>query len=284
MKNFLFSLAALAALTMVACEDSTPVDPEPVDSEQMAFKSGARYEYNSYSTDPETGAKQDLTERNRTWTLVQSGASVQGKTGVAMFIDSIFSLGGVVDLTDTIYLRQESGTNQVYRYASLAPELDFSGFEAIDLERDWMYETRLNATSASWFVGRTQDTIPYDPGITGVTVDGLELAITDSAVASVVETLTIDGADYKTTKTTHKLLLSITVIGKVGPIPAAVPLKTFSLERNSWVSPTLGAIVREEREGAVIDASFDLGGQSQGVTIPVPGYKLMMTSVLSTGG
>lgn len=284
MKNILIPFVAVVALTMIACEETTPVDPGPVESAQMSFKNGARYQYNSYSTDPETGAKQGLTERTRTLTLVQSNATVQSKGGVALYVDSIFNLGGIVDLTDSVYLRQEPGTNQVYRYASLAPELDFSGFDVVDLDADWMYEARLNASSASWFVGRAQDTVDYDPGITGVTVDGLEVAVTDSAVASVVETVTIGGTEYKTTKTTHKLILSINVIGKIGPIPASIPVKTFSLERVSWVSHELGAIVREEREGTVIDAELDFSGQKQGISIPIPGYKLTMTSVLSTGG
>ena len=284
MKNILIPFVAFAALTMVACEETIPVDPGPVESAQMSFKNGARYEYNSYSTDPKTGEKQSLTERTRTWTLVQTNATVQGKGGVALFVDSIFNLGGIVDLTDSVFLRQESGTNQVYRYASLAPELDFSGFDVVDLGADWMYEARLNASSASWLVGRSQDTVAYDPGIPGVTVEGLEVAVTDSAVASVVETVTIGGTEYKATKTTHKLILSLNVLAKIGPIPTSIPVKTFSLERVSWVSPTLGAILREEREGTEVDASIDIGGQSQGITIPIPGYKLTMTSVLSTGG
>ena len=285
MKNILIPIVILGAMALVACEESTPVTPDPVESEQMSFKNSARYEYSSYSTDPETGEKQDITERTRTWTLVETNASYEGKSEVAVYVDSIFTLGGVADLTDRVYLRQESGTNQVFRYASLAPELDFSGFDVIDLGTDWMYEARLNASAASWFVGRAQDTIAYDPGLPGVTVEGMEIAVTDSAVASAVETVAIDGTDYKTTKTTHKLILSISALVKLGPLPTApIALKTVTLERVSWVAPSLGAIVHEEREGMVIDATLNAGGQTQGVKIPVPGYKLVMTSVLSAGG
>jgi len=281
MKKQLVLLAALAAMSMTACNEST-VDPGPEpDSQSMSFKSGARYEYTSYSTDAESGDKTEATERTRVWTLTQTNATVEGKAGVAVYVDSVFNVGGVVDLTDSVYLRQESGSNDVYRYASLAPELDFSGVGAVDLGSDWMHEAKLNATSAAWLVGRAQDTVDYDPGISGVTVEGLEVSVTDSAVGSAAETVTIGSKEYKTTKTTHKLIVAVTALVKIGPLPTTpLELKTVSLERVSWISHELGAIVREQREGAVIDAAI----QGQGVTIPVPGYHLEMTQVLSAGG
>lgn len=285
MRHLWVVLAAVTALTMVACKDD-PVEPEPEpDSQTMSFKSGARYEYTSYSTDAEDGSKMTATERTRTWTLAQTNASVQGETGVAIYIDSVFNVGGVIDVTDSVYLRQESGKNDIYRYASLAPELDFSGVGVLNLESSWMHEAKLKASSAAWLVGRAQDTIDYDPGITGITVEGLEVAVTDSAVASAMETITIGSKSYETTKTTHKMILSVTALVKLGPSIVPLELKTFNLERISWMSHELGAIVREQREGTVVDATLSIPNfPAEGVELPIPGYYLEMTGVLSTGG
>lgn len=285
MKRFPISIALCAALAFAACKETT-TDPEPTpDPQQMSFKSGARYEYLSYSTDAETRQKVDPTERTRTLTLVQTNATVHGQSGVAVYIDSIFNVGGVLDVNDSVYLRQQSGTNNVFRYASLISELDFTGIGVVELGRDWRREAHLGATTAAWLTGREQDTIPYDPGISGVTVEGLEVAVTDSAVASSIEKVTVGTTEYETTKTTHKLILSITALVKVGPLPTApIELKTVSLNRTIWVAPALGAVVREEREGTVVNAQLDVSGETRGITIPIPGSVLIMTKVLSTGG
>ena len=267
---------------LVACNESDPVDPnDNPSSEQMSFKSGASYEYTQYSTDPSSGEKAEETERTRRLTLVNTSASIQGETGVAIYVDSVLTLGGIVDVVDSVYLRQESGTNNIYRYASIAPELDFSGYGDLDLGRDWMHEARLGSTSAQWFVGSQRDTIPYDPNI-GVEVEGLEVALVDSVVASAVEQMTVNGTSYSVTKTTHRLRLSfsaLVVLPIVGTTP--IEIKSATLERRSWISADLGAIVREERDGAVIDASYDVQGDDVGITIPIPGYVSVMTEIIS---
>lgn len=283
MKRILVSMAALAALTISACKEST-TEPEPTpDPQQMSFKSGARYEYSSYSTDAETKQKVDITERTRTLTLAQVNGSAYGESGVAIYVDSIFNVGGVLDVNDTVYLRQQSGANNVFRYGSLLPEVDFTGLGVLNLEREWKREAHLGASSAAWITGRAQDTIPYDPGIPGLISHGLEIAVTDSAVASTTEKISVGGTEYETTKTTHKLILSVTALGALEALPnfiTPVELKTVSLTRTVWVSSALGAIVREEREGAVISAEWE----GKGVSLPIPGSMLIMTRVLSTGG
>lgn len=282
MKRILVPMAALAALLFTACEEST-TEPEPTpDAQQMSFKTGARYEYSSYSTDGETQEKVELTERTRTLTLVQTGAGAYGESGVAVYVDSIFNVGGVLDVNDTVYLRQQSGTNNVFRYGSLIPELDFTGIGVLNLEKEWKREAHLGASVAAWLTGRAQDTIPYDPGIPGLISHGLEIAVTDSAVASTTEKLNVGGTEYETTKTTHRLSLTVTALGALEAFPnliAPVELKTVSLTRTIWVSSALGAVVREEREGTVINAEWE----GQGVSLPIPGSMLIMTRVLSTG-
>ena len=272
----------MAAASFTACEN-TPSDPnDNPPSQQMSFKSGASYEYTTYSTDPSTSEKVDATERTRRLTLANTSISIYGETGVALYLDSIITVGGVLEVVDSVYLRQEPGTNDVYRYASVAPELDFTGFGEIDLGRDWMPEARLGSASARWFVGSARDTIPYDPGFPGVTSKGLELSVVDSVVASATETLTIDGKQYATTKTTHNLRLAVSVLLQFGgQFTTPVEVKSVTLQRVSWVSAELGAIVREEREGSVIDATIEFSGSQQGVTIPVPGYVSEMTDVIS---
>ena len=278
-------LLLLVAAGFIAC-DSTPSDPnDDPTSQTMSFKTGSSFEYTSYSTDPSTKEKMGATERNRRLTLVNSSFSAYGETGVALYLDSILTVGGILDVVDSVFLRQESGTNDVYRYASIAPELDFSAIGEIDLGRDWMHEARLGSSSALWFVGSARDTIPYDPGFEGVTSRGLELAIIDSVVASGTETLNIDGKDYVTTKTTHNLRLAVsviletTVVGQTVTVPLEV--KSVTLQRFSWVSAELGTIVREEREGTVIDATIDYKGAQKGLNIPVPGYYSTMTKVVA---
>lgn len=282
MKRIFVSMAVLAAFAFSACEESA-TNPEPTpDAQQMSFKSGARYEYTSYSTDAETAQKVDLTERTRTLTLVQTNASAYGESGVALYIDSIFNVGGVLDVNDTVYLRQQSGTNNVFRYGSLISELDFTGLGVVSLEREWKREAHLGAASATWLTGRAQDTIEYDPQIPGLISHGLEIAVTDSAVASVSEKVTVGGTEYETTKTTHKLILTITALGALEAFPSVITplkLKSASLTRTIWVSSALGAVVREEREGTVINAEWE----GKGVSLPIPGSVLVMTKVLSTG-
>ena len=41
--------------------------------------------------DPATDARRDTSARRRTWTLVNTNASVEGRTGVAVYVDSLFT-------------------------------------------------------------------------------------------------------------------------------------------------------------------------------------------------
>lgn len=276
------------AASLASCDTNTVDQGPPPAPATMTFKQGARYEFNSYQTDPSTQAKMSATERTRTWTLVNTSASIQGRSNVAVYVDSIIAGGPIIVVADSVFLQQQSGSNDIYRYASLAPELDFSGTSVIDIDlgKQWMHEARLNATTARWFVGEAADTVQMSnlnvPGLQGV-----KIAFTDSATASANESITIAGTAYTATKTTHKLILSISAIVNIpilGPTP--IQLKSESLQRVSWTIPSLGVIAREEREGKVIDVS---GTTFSGVTIPsftlpVPGYISVMTRVIAAGG
>ncbi len=278
---------ALLGLTSLAACETTPSDPGPTPpAATMSFKQGARYEMNSYQTDPSTGQKVALTERTRTWTLVNPSASVYGRTGVAVYVDSIIAGGSIITVADSVRLQQQSGTNDIYRYASLAPDLDVSTTSVInvDLGRQWMQEARLNATVAKWFVGEAADTVQMDLAIPGF--QGVKIGVADSATASTTESITIGGTSYTATKTTHKLEVSVSVLISIPIVGVqAVKLKSESLARTTWTVPSLGVIAREERQGKVIDVS---GTTVSGVTIPsftlpVTGYVSAMTRVLATG-
>lgn len=278
----LVMVGALAA-SLASCT-TTPVDQGPAPTPAtMSFKQGSRYQFDSYQTDPSTGSKVSATERTRTWTLVNTAGTIQGRSNVAIYIDSVIAGGPLLVVADSVFLQQESGNNDIYRYASLAPELDFSGTSVIniDLGKQWMHEARLNATTANWFVGEAADTVQMSnlsiPGLQGVKV-----AVADSAIASTADNVTVGGTSYPATKTTHKLELSISAIVAI-PIlgNTSIKLKTESLSRTTWTIPTLGVIGHEEREGRVIDVS---GTTVSGVTIPsfslpVPGYVSVMTAV-----
>jgi hypothetical protein len=275
-------LAMALLLGAIACEE-TPVNPgtQP-DPASMTFKSGARYEYESYHTDPSTGQRTDSTSRRRTWTLVNANASAYGKTGVAVYVDSVFTtVGGIISVADSVYLKQETN-NDVYRYASLAPELDLSGVALLDIGRSWMHEAKLNATTARWFVGDVADTLTIPTGLPGL--DQVRVALTDSATASTNENVTIGGTMYKATKTTHKLELGFFVLNV--PVFGSVKLTSESLIRTTWIVPELGAIVKETREGKLITVNQSipgLPGQNADFSIPVPGYYSEMKAVLATG-
>jgi hypothetical protein len=274
-------LAIALLLGAVACDESTPVDPgQTPDPTTMQFKKGARYEYESYHTDAETGQRTDSTARRRTWTVNQESVVVQGRSNVAIFVDSVFSAGSFVSVADTVYLQQESN-NDVYRYASLLPEFDLSGVSFLDLGRTWMHEARLNATSATWLVGGDTLAMPFNTGVKGV--DTIYIAVEDNAVASAVDTLQVEGTKYTTTKTTHKLELKIFVLIPnplpVGPTHVAINLKTESLNRTTWIAPALGAIAKEVRDGKVLA----INEQGYNFALPIPGYFSAMTKVLATG-
>jgi hypothetical protein len=285
MRSYLFSktrityLAIALLVGVAACQESTPVNPGPEPSPtSMTFKSGSRYQYDSYHTDAATDARTDSSARTRIWTLTSTNATVNGKTGVAVYVDSVFSAGGLFNVADSVYLQQGT-TNDVYRYSSLVPELDVNvgGITLFDVGKSWMHEAKLNATSAQWFVSDIADTIPNTFGLP--LVSGIRLSVTDSAVASAIETMTISGVSYQTTKTTHALVFKVSVLTSLGGFTVPVDVATKSTTRTSWIAPALGAIVKEDRPGVVLDASY----QGQGFSIPIPGYHSTMVSVLATG-
>lgn len=283
MRTIFAAIAVSAALAGGGCDELKPTDPggNQPPAATMSFKQGAQYEYQSYRTDPQTQQRTDTTARRRTWTLVSNSATVQGRTNVAVYIDSVFSTGGgFISVSDTAYFHQQTGTNDLYRFASLAPELDVSGVSFLDIGRTWMHESRLNATSANWQVGEVADTIPNTFGIP--LVGGFRVAVTDSAVASSVENppAPYAGPAVQATKTTHRLTFKVSVLTQVGNLVVPVTITTTSLTRTTWTVPSLGAIVMEQREGKVIDVNY----QGQGFQIPVPGYVSFMTKVIATGG
>ncbi len=137
-----------------------------------------------------------------------------------------------------------------------------------------MHEAKLNATSSSWFVAEVADTIPDPYDIPAV--DGLKIGVSDNAQAAGKEDVVIGSQTFSTTKTVHTIAISISVITPL----ATIPVKTESITRITWMSPELGAIVREEREGKVI--TIDYGGSV--FTIPLPSYSSKVTAIISTGG
>jgi hypothetical protein len=286
MKKIALASLGLLMMGLSACQDTiTDPGPEPT-AASMSFKQGARYEFTSHRTSPSTGTIESGSERQRTWTLVNKSASVQGRSNVAIYVDSVFSGGTIINVADSVYLQQQAGSNFVYRFASLAPELDFAMASAIniDLGREWMQEARLNATTARWFVGEAADTVQMDLSIPGF--QGMKVGVADSAIASVTEAITINGQSYTATKTTHKLELSLSAIVAI-PIIGNTPIKltSASLNRTTWIVPELGAIVKEVREGKVLDVSTGTYGSITvpGFQVPVPGYVSTMTRVIATG-
>ncbi len=282
--------ASLLLAGLSACTETT-VDPGPEPAaESMTFKQNARYQYTSYRTDPSTQQKTDSTERTKVLTLVNANASVYGRSNVAAYVDSVYSTGGgFISVTDTTYLQQSSGSNNVYRYASLAPELDFTGIAGLtlDIGKEWRQEAKLGASTALWLVGALSDTFQV-PGVPAV-VKGVKVTVSDSAVGSAVENVTVDGKSYKSTKTTHNLTLSFGVIvdlGSFGTTTVNVP-GVYTIKRTSWMAGELGAIIKEEREGTVLHLSAVAIPGTGSVAlpdIPVPGSVSIMTKVLATGG
>jgi hypothetical protein len=283
MKLTLLGTAVLAGLSLAACNDTPTDPPDNPAAATMTYKQGARYEYESYSTDPTTNARTDTSARVRTWTLVNTSATVNGRSNVAVYIDSVFSTaGGFVNVTDSVLIQQQSGSNDIYRWASLFGELDFSAsvpvLGSLDLGREWQHEARLNSTTGVWAGASISDTIPSPINIPAVT--GFLVKLQDSAIASTSESLTIGPTSYPTTKSTHSLRLSISAL--VGAFGATVPIEltSTSITRVVWVAPSLGAIVKETREGKVVQAEY----QGQSVSIPIPGYFSLMTRVIASGG
>lgn len=275
-----WTLVLLLVGGLAACEKDDPVDPGPdPDPEQMTFTQGARYTYTSYSTDAETGEKVDVTERERSMTLVATNLSIHGRTGVALYLDSVIGAGGILEVLDSLHLQQESGTNNVFRYTAIAQELNLGGIGELDLGRSWQHEARLNATSANWFAASVADTVPYDIPSSPFKSEALEVRLTDSAVASSREQMTIDGRVVEVTRTTHSLELSFTLLAETdfGTLPFR--LTSASLQRVIWISPELGTVVREEREGKVVDASTVVEGFDVDLNVPIPGYVFFMTEI-----
>lgn len=282
------TLACLGLLMfgLAACQE-TPSDPGPTpDPATMSFKQGARYEFTSYRTSASTGLKDNSSERRRIWSVVSDGGVAHGRSNVGIYVDSVFAGGGIITIADTVYLQQQPGTNDVYRYASLVPELDFAGTSIIgvDLGKTWMHEARLNASTARWFVGEAADTVQMDISFPGFR--GVKIGVTDSAVASASESITIDGNNYTATKTTHRLRFAISVIADI-PIlgTRAIEVKSETMNRTTWTVPQLAAIVREDREGKLINVTAgNYGGVTvPGFELPIPGYYSLMTKVLATG-
>jgi hypothetical protein len=109
--------------------------------------------------------------------------------------------------------------------------------------------------------------------------EGLEVRLTDSAVASSREDMTIDGRSVAVTKTTHSLRISFNylIVSPFGTIP--IEITSVTLQRTIWISPELGTVVREEREGKLVESSFSFEGNDADVSIPIPGYVFFMTEI-----
>src|SRR5438045_2787978 len=98
------SLCCLSACTEQATGNNGNDNPATA---TMNFKSGARYQFQSYHTDAASGQKTDSSARVRTWTLVRTNATAWGQAGVAVYVDSVFSVaGGILSVADTTYFRQ----------------------------------------------------------------------------------------------------------------------------------------------------------------------------------
>lgn len=274
-------LVALVAIGLGACSETDPIDPnDDPDPASMTYTTGARYAYTSYATDPEDGRKVDASEREGTMTLVGTNLTVQGRSGVALYLDSIFGLAGNFEVLDSLRLQQESGSNDIYRYTAIAQELNLGGLGDLDLGRTWQHEARLNAKTASWFVASVADTIPYENDAIPFESLGLEVVLSDSAVASTTETVTIGGTAYQTTKTTHSLRLAfryLPVLPIVGVTP--ITITSVALSREIWIAPSLGMVVREVREGRVVESEFSVQGNGGDISIPIPGYRFEVTAV-----
>lgn len=271
----------VAALSLAACtETPTTVDTPPASS--MTYKQGARYEYESYNTDT-TGAATDTSRRRRTWTLVNTSATVQARSNVAVYIDSIFSVAGAFSATDSVLLQQQPGTNDVYRYGSLLGELDISTqipfLGGIDIGRKWNHEARLNSTVGAWLMAELADTVANTFGIPAIS--GFKISLTDNAVSSAQENITIGGTSYATTRATHEIKLAVTALVTAGQFTVPIEVGSVIIPRRIWIAPSLGAIVKEEREAKVLQISY----QGQGAPpVPIPGYVSVMTRVIVTGG
>jgi|GEM_PF-2002742 len=272
-------LSAFGAALLSGCKETTTTEPPPP-AATMSFKQGARYEYTTYHTAAANPAQRSDSARH-VWTCAQNNATVQGKANVAIYVDSIFGVSGTtVQVIDSAYIRQESGNNDIYRFQSLAPELDFGGVAtaSLDLGRQWMHEARLNATSAGWIVGEASDTVQYDLGLPGL--EGMRIRLTDTAATSSTESVTIGSESFQATKTVHRLTLHISALITLPVVgQTSVGLATSTLNRTTWTVPELGTVVREEREGKVI--SLDYQGQSY--SLPVPGYMSVMTQIIARG-
>lgn len=277
-------MALLAALSLAACND-TPTTPDNPASATMTYRQGARYQYESYQTDPATDQRTDTSARRRTLTLVNANASVYGRSNVAVYLDSLFTTaGGFINVTDSVLIQQQPGSNDVYSYSSLITEANQFGFATqvpflggLDLGKEWQHEARLNSTVGVWAGSELSDTVPNTFGIPAVS--GFKVALSDSAVASAVETLTIAGTSQQTTRSTHHLRLSVSALVTVAGFTTPIELTSTTITRTVWVAPALGAIVREHREGKVVNVSY----QGQGFPVNIPGYHSELTAILNAG-
>lgn len=274
MKTIYLSLAAAMAVTLVSCSDAVTPFENPT-QQNMQFKTGASYTSRTTITNPEDSTS---TTTDRHWTLVNPSTTLYGRSNVAVWIDSVFSLGGAFTVADSIILQQLPGNNDVYRYAQLIPELTVPSTFGIDLSQGWKQEAKLNAATSNWFVAEIADTIPAAAlGIPAVGVTGVKIAITDNARAAGTETLTIGSKSYVTTKTVHTIEVSASALTALLP---PVKIVGESLIRTTWTSAELGAIIKEEREGKVIQGTIQ--GQNYKL-FPIPGYSSAVTAIISAG-
>jgi hypothetical protein len=284
MKRTTLGMAMLAAMSLAAC-DTTTSPPDTPPAATMTYRQGARYQYESYQTEPATDARRDTSARRRTLTLVNTSATVEGRTNVAVYVDSLFTTaGGFINVTDSMLIQQQPGTNDIFRFSSLITEANQFDFVSevpflggLDFGSKWQQEARLSSTTGIWRGNELADTVPNTFGIPLIT--GFKLSLVDSAVASTSESLTIGGQTYETTKSTHHLHLAVTALFGTS-FPPPIEVASTYITRTVWVAPSLGTIVKEHREGKVVSISY----QGQGFDVPIPGYHSELTAVLSAGG
>jgi hypothetical protein len=274
MKTIYLGLAAALAITLASCSDSVVPFENPT-QQNMQFKTGASYTSRTTVTNPEDSSS---TTTERHWTLVNPSTTLYGRGNVAVWIDSVFTAGGIFNVADSILLQQLPGNNDVYRYAQLLPEITVPSAFGLNLTEGWKQEAKLNASTSSWDVAEIADTIPAAAlGIPPGVVTGVKIAISDRAQAAGTEAVMIGSQSYMTTKTIHTIKISASALTSIGfPVEAL----SESVTRTTWTSADLGAIIKEEREGKVL--RVNVSSQSYKL-FPIPAYKSAVTAIVSTG-
>ncbi len=178
----------LCATFLISCREELPLGGStPATKPALQFVPGDHFSYDNWKLDFYGGRIPSSYFRN-SWTVVDTGVSMYGRTGVAVLVDTTFDPTNQLITTDSLFFCvDEKGDLFQYGFLSsliaeresltLTPQWDRIAAFSVPREQAWVMariDTSMGAQTTQNVIGRIRTTLEY---VGPVMVDGEERAI-----------------------------------------------------------------------------------------------------------